>query len=75
MDLQSPVVIALAVAVVTAVLNWAYAKWALKDPAAEKVLAKTLATGLTAAIAVVLYVRQYEPVPSLQADPFFAPIV
>ena len=75
MDPQSPVVIAIAVAALTALLNWAYAKYVLQDPAAQKVLAKTLATGLTAAVVVVLYVRQYDPLPSLQADPFFAPLV
>lgn len=75
MDLQSPIIIALAVAVITAAVNWAYAKWMLMDPQPEKVLAKTLVSGLIASAAVILYTRQFEPVPSLQADPFFAPIV
>lgn len=73
MDLQSPVVVAFAVAVLTAVLHWAYAKYLMKDPTAEKAGIKTLASGLAAAIAVVLYFRQSN-VPSLQADPFFAPM-
>jgi hypothetical protein len=47
----------------------------LKDPAPEKVLAKALACNVVAAVAVVLYTKQYEPVPSLQADPFFAPMI
>jgi hypothetical protein len=74
MDFENPVVVALAVAVLTALLNWAYAKYVIRDPAATKVLAKTLGAGAVAAVAVVLYIRQHEPVPSLQADPFFAPI-
>lgn len=75
MDLQSPAAVAVVVAVVAAVLQWAYAKWMLKDPAPEKVLAKALACNVVAAVAVVLYTKQYEPVPSLQADPFFAPMI
>jgi len=75
MDFQSPVFIAIAVAVLTAVLNWVYTKYVIKDPFATKVFAKTLASGLAATIIVILYIRQFEPVPSLQADPFFAPIV
>ena len=75
MDLQSPAAVALLVAVVAAALSWAYAKWMLKDPAPEKVLVKALACNIVAAVAVVLYTKQYEPVPSLQADPFFAPMI
>ena len=75
MDFQSPTVIALATALLTAALSWAYAKILLKDPAAEKTLAKTLVSGLLAAVCVLLYVRQFDRVPSLQADPFFAPIM
>lgn len=75
MDFQSPIVIALAVSVIAAVVNWAYAKFMLMDPQADKVLAKSLASGLIATAAVILYVRQQEPAISLQADPFFAPIV
>jgi len=75
MDLQSPVFLALATAVLTAVLSWAYAKYMLKDPLAEKTFAKTLLSGFVAAAAVVLYVHQFEPVPSLQTDPFFAPVM
>jgi hypothetical protein len=75
MDFQSPIFLALATAALTAALSWAYAKYMLKDPLAEKVFAKTLLSGLFAATAVVLYVRQFEPVPSLQTDPFFAPMM
>ena len=75
MDLQSPTAVALFVAVLGAALSFAYAKWVLKDPAPEKVLTKALACNIVAAVAVVLYTKQYEPVPSLQADPFFAPMI
>lgn len=75
MDIQSPVTVAVATVVLTSVLCWAYAKYMLKDPNAEKTLAKTLVCGIASATIVVLYIRQYDPVPSLQADPFFAPVV
>lgn len=74
MDYQNPVIIALAVAVLTAVLSWVYDKYLLKNANSEKVLVKTAFAGLTAALCVLLYVRQFEPAPSLNADPFFAPI-
>lgn len=75
MDVQSPVFIAIAVAALTALGAWVYAKFVLKDPAAEKVLAKTALSGLIASVAVVLFVRSQQfKQPSLAADPFFAPV-
>ena len=64
-----------ATAVLTVVLSWAYAKFVMKEPGAEKVLAKTALSGAVAVACVISYLRQQEPVPSLQADPFFAPIL
>jgi RsiW-degrading membrane proteinase PrsW (M82 family) len=74
MDVQSPVFIALATAVLTAIGAWVYAKFVLKDPNAEKVLAKTALSGLVASLIVVLFVRSQQHQPSLAADPFFAPV-
>ena len=75
MDLQSPVFVALATAFLTAVGAWVYAKFVLKDPEAEKVLAKTILSGAVASVIVVLAVRtQNTQQPSLAADPFFAPV-
>lgn len=69
-----PIIIALAVAVTSAVINWAYARFALKESSAEKVFFKTLASGLVATVAVMLYVNQFRPDPSLHHDPFFDPM-
>jgi hypothetical protein len=74
MDVQNPIFIALVTAVLTAVGAWVYSRYVLKEPTAEKVFAKTLVSGLLASALVILYVRQTEQVPSLHADPFFAPV-
>lgn len=74
MDYQSPVFIALAVVALTAIMSWAYDKYLLKNANSEKVLAKTAFAGVTAAMCVLLYVRQFEQTSSLHADPFFAPM-
>jgi hypothetical protein len=72
---QNPVFICLTTALLTSILSWVYSKYVLKEPNAEKVLAKTALSGIVASVAVILYIRQQEPIPSLQADPFFAPIM
>lgn len=74
MDVQNPIFIALAVAILTALGAWVYSKYVIKETASEKVFAKTLVSGLLASALVILYVRQSEQVPSLHADPFFAPV-
>lgn len=73
MDLQSPAVVALIASILTALLHWAFVKWIIKDAEAEKVLGKGLASAAVAATLTILYVKQFEAVPSLQADAFFAP--
>lgn len=68
------ITVALAVAILTALLNWVYAKWVVLDPVAEKVFVKTLVAGLLAAAGVVLYARHQEAAPAVAGDQFFEPL-
>lgn len=74
MDTESPMFIALSTALLTSVLLWAYCKYVLKESHAEKVLAKSLVSGIVAAIVIVLLVQQTQPRTSLHTEPFFAPL-
>lgn len=67
--------IAFATALLTSILSWVYAHYILKEKRAEKVFAKTLVASLLAATAVVVLVANSQPKPSLQSEPFFAPLM
>lgn len=75
MDTNSPIFIAFLTAALTSIFSWAYAKYVLKQDQAEKVLAKTVVSGVIAATLVSVYANQTEPKMSLHSEPFFAPIM
>ena len=63
-----PYLVAMAIALLTAALSWAYARTLTKDPEeTRKVFYKTLAAALVASLALTWVVHRQEP---LSAEPF-----
>lgn len=75
MDTESPMFIAYATAILSSVLAWVYAQYVLKERRADKVFAKTLVASLVAATLVIVVISNSQPKPSLQSEPFFAPLM
>lgn len=63
-----PYLVAMAIALLTATLSWAYARTLSQDPEeTRKVFNKTLAAGLIAALTLTWVVHRQEP---LSSEPF-----
>jgi hypothetical protein len=67
--------IAYATALLGSVSVWAYTRYVLKDKHAEKTFAKSLVANLLAATIIVVVIQNSQPAPSLQSEPFFAPLM
>lgn len=75
LDLTNATTATIVTALLTSIFAWAYSKWVLKDTEPEKVLAKSVLSGLVAVAAVLLIAYNQSASHSLRSEPFFVSVM
>lgn len=75
MDTESPYFIAFGTAILGSILFWAYAQYVLKEKRTDKLFVKSIVSSLLAATVILVIINNAHPKPSLQSEPFFAPLM
>jgi len=74
-DFTNPTTVAITTAFLVALLSWGYAKFILKDTDADKILAKTVLSGLVAVAIILVLSHNQSASHSLRSEPFFASVL
>jgi hypothetical protein len=75
LDLTNATTATIVTALLMSIFAWAYSKWVLKESNPEKVLAKSVLTGLVAVSTVLLVAYNQSASHSLRSEPFFVSVM